>query len=223
MSKRNSPRAVPPQSRGTKAGRCAWSGDDPLMIEYHDREWGVPVHDDRKHFECLILDAFQAGLSWRTILYKRENFRKAFKNFDPVKVAKFTSRDIERLLQDEGIVRNRLKIQAAITNAKTFLDVQKEYGSFDKFIWQFTKGKTLRSNHKSIKDIPPRTVVSDAMSKELTRRGFKFVGTTICCAYMQAVGMADDHTTDCFRYKTRRNTGRLKTVSSAGYEAKKRR
>ncbi len=184
-----------------KAKRCAWPSDDAQMIEYHDQEWGEPVHDDRLLFEYMILDAFQAGLSWRTILHKRENFRKAFKNFDPKKVAKFTPKDYERLLQNEGIVRNRQKIQAAITNAQCFLAVQNEFGTFDKFIWQFTNGKTVHNRCRTIRDIPPKTELSDAMSKELIRRGFKFVGSTICYAFMQAAGMVNDHTTDCFRYR----------------------
>jgi len=175
------------------------------MIEYHDQEWGVPVHDDRLLFEYMILDAFQAGLSWRTILYKRENFRKAFKNFDAKKIAKFTRKDFDRLMNDEGIIRNRLKIQAAITNAQKFLEVQQEFGSFDKFIWQFTKGKTVHHHHKTIECIPSKMRLSDAMSKELIRRGFKFVGSTICYSFMQAAGMVNDHTVDCFRYKTQKS------------------
>jgi len=181
--------------------RCAWPGDDALMTEYHDREWGEPVHDDRLHFEFLVLDAFQAGLSWRTILYKRENFRKAFRDFDVRKVAKFTAKDFDRLMNDAGIVRNRLKIQATITNAQKFLEVLKEFGSFDEFIWQFTKGKTIHHGFKRISQIPATSKESDAMSKELLRRGFRFVGSTICYSYMQAAGMVNDHTVDCFRYQ----------------------
>ena len=183
-----------------KLSRCPWPSDDALMIEYHDMHWGEPVHDDRMLFEYMILDAFQAGLSWRTILYKRENFRKAFKNFDPKKIAKFTAKDFDRLMNDEGIVRNRAKIQAAIANAKCFLDVQKEFGSFDEFIWQFTDGETVHNTHKTIKSIPAKSKVSDAMSKALIERGFKFVGSTICYAFMQAAGMVNDHTVTCFRY-----------------------
>jgi DNA-3-methyladenine glycosylase I len=171
------------------------------MVEYHDREWGEPVHDDRLLFEYMVLDAFQAGLSWRTILYKRENFRKAFKNFEPKKIAKFTNKDYERLLNDEGIVRNRAKIQATITNAQCFLEVQQEFGSFDEFIWQFTNGKTLHNGCKAISEIPAKTELSDAMSKALLQRGFKFVGSTICYSFMQAAGIVNDHTTACFRYK----------------------
>lgn len=184
-----------------KTNRCTWPSEDALMIEYHDREWGRPVHDDRLLFEYLVLDAFQAGLSWRTILYKRENFRKAFKNFNPKKVAKFTALDVKRLMNDAGIVRNRLKIEGTIQNARMFLEAQKEFGSFDKFIWQFTKGKTIRNGHKSLSDIPAKTDVSDTMSKELKEQGFTFVGSTICYAFMQAAGMVNDHTTECFRYK----------------------
>lgn len=184
--------------------RCWWCEGDHLYIEYHDKEWGVPVHDENKLFEFLLLEGFQAGLSWLTILKKRENFRKAFKGFDPIKVARFTKRDIERLMKDEGIIRNRLKIESAKTNAKAFLEVQKEFGSFDKYIWQFTGGKTLR-NPKGVnpKTIPVTTPESDALSKDLKKRGFKFVGSTICYAHMQATGMVDDHVVGCFKYKKR--------------------
>jgi DNA-3-methyladenine glycosylase I len=171
------------------------------MIQYHDTEWGVPVHDDRKLFEFLVLDAFQAGLSWAIILRKREGFRKALHNFAPARIARYTAKDTARLLQDAGIVRNRLKISATIENARRFLDVQKEFGSFDRYIWQFVGGKTLKNKHRTIAQIPARTKGSDAMSKDLQRRGFKFVGSTICYAFMQAAGMVNDHTTDCFRYR----------------------
>lgn len=181
--------------------RCAWPGDDTLMMEYHDKEWGVPVHDDRKLFEFMVLDAFQAGLSWSTILKKRENFRKAFDNFDFNKIVKYDSKKIAKLLKDEGIIRNRLKIAATVTNAEVFRKVQKEFGTFDKYIWQFVKGKPMNGKRKSIKQIPASSKESDAMSKDLKQRGFKFVGTTICYAFMQAAGMVNDHTTDCFRYK----------------------
>ncbi len=181
--------------------RCGWPADDELMIAYHDTEWGVPVHDDRKHFEYLILDAFQAGLSWRTILHKRENFRKAFANFDYKKVSKFGDKEFERLMNDAGIVRNRLKILAAIQNARALLEVQKEFGSFDAYIWQFTKGKQLVNKFKSVSELPAKTAVSDAMSKDMLKRGFKFVGSTICYAYMQAAGMVNDHAVSCFRHK----------------------
>jgi len=180
--------------------RCAWAGNDSLYQKYHDEEWGVPVHYDRKLFEMLILEGTQAGLSWITILRKRENYRKAFNNFDAEKIAKYDSKKVKQLLQNEGIVRNRLKIAAAIQNAKCFLSVQKEFGSFDKYIWQFVNGKPTINNRKSLKEIPSMTEESDAMSKDLKKCGFKFVGSTICYAFMQAVGMVNDHTTDCFRY-----------------------
>lgn len=181
--------------------RCDWPGDNELMIRYHDEEWGVPVHDDQKHYEFMLLDAFQAGLSWQTIINKREGFQKAFAGFDYKKVAKFTGKDIARLEQDASIIRNKLKIRAAISNAQCFMEVQQEFGSFDAYIWQFTGGKTLVSKHKKMSDIPVSTTESDAMSKDLKKRGFKFVGSTICYAYMQAAGMVNDHTTTCFRYK----------------------
>jgi DNA-3-methyladenine glycosylase I len=171
------------------------------MITYHDTEWGVPVHDDRKHFEFLVLDGFQAGLSWAIVLKKRDGFRKAFRDFDPARVARFTARDVKRLLADAGIVRNRLKIEATITNAHRFLEVQREFGSFDRYIWQFVGGKPLRNKHRTMGQIPAQTKESDVMSKDLQRRGFRFVGSTICYAYMQAAGMVNDHTTDCFRYR----------------------
>jgi len=170
------------------------------MIEYHDQEWGVPVHDDLKHFEFLTLDAFQAGLSWKIVLDKREGFRRAFANFDPAVVATFTSDDAARLQTDASIVRNRLKIAATIENARQFLHIQEEFGSFDRFIWQFTQGKTLKNHWKKMTDIPSKTEQSDAMSAELKKRGFKFVGSTICYAYMQAAGMVNDHMVDCWRY-----------------------
>ncbi|MFL5728224.1 MAG: DNA-3-methyladenine glycosylase I [Cytophagaceae bacterium] len=181
--------------------RCEWTREDALMNEYHDKEWGVPVHDDKKHFEFLVLDAFQAGLSWKTILYRREGFRKAFADFDVNKVAKFTEARLGKLMHDEGIIRNRLKIWGTVKNAKAFIQIQKEFGSFDKYIWQFTEGKTVVGKRKSIKDIPATTKESDAMSKALKKRGFTFVGSTICYAYMQAAGMVNDHTVDCFRFK----------------------
>lgn len=189
--------------------RCAWGTTDPMMIEYHDTEWGVPLHDDRKLFEFLVLDGFQAGVSWAIVLRKRANFRKAFHNFDARKIAKYTAKDTKRLLTDAGIIRNRLKIAGAITNAQKFLEVQKEFGSFDKYIWQFTGGKTIRNKWKSIKEIPATSKESDAMSQDLKARGFKFVGSTICYAFMQAAGMANDHTTECFRYKQVASSGQL--------------
>ncbi len=180
--------------------RCEWVPDDLLYRDYHDREWGVPVHDDRKFFESLVLDGMQAGLSWWTILRKRENFRKAFDDFDPRKVAGYDQKKIQSLLADEGIIRNRRKIEAAIQNAKAFLAVQKEFGSFDAYIWRFVDGKPKVNTWKTYKEIPAKTQESDALSKDLIDRGFKFVGSTICYAMMQAVGMVNDHTVDCFRY-----------------------
>ncbi len=180
--------------------RCAWSGTDPLYTKYHDEEWGVPVHDDRKLFEMLILEGAQAGLSWITILKKRENYRKAFDNFDVKKISKYDEKKIKQLLANEGIVRNRLKIGATVGNAKAFLQVQKEFGSFDTYIWQFVGGKPKKNQWKSLKEIPPKTSESDTMSKDLKKRGFKFVGSTICYAFMQACGLVEDHVVDCFCY-----------------------
>ena len=181
--------------------RCAWVPlDDPLYLSYHDLEWGLPVHDDAILFEFLVLEGFQAGLSWRTILYKRENFRQAFDGFDPLKIAAYNENKIAELLSNPGIVRNRLKIRATVTNARAFLEVRAEFGSFDAYIWQFTGGKTLKNAWTSLAELPARTVESDAMSKDLLRRGFRFVGSTICYAHMQATGMVNDHTVDCFRY-----------------------
>ncbi|MEO8663908.1 MAG: DNA-3-methyladenine glycosylase I [Ignavibacteria bacterium] len=187
--------------------RCGWclpKGDAPpneLMIKYHDEEWGTPVHDDRKLFEFLILDAFQAGLSWSTIINKRGNFRKAFDNFDYKKIAKYNKEKTDKLLNDAGIIRNRLKIYASIENAKVFMNIQKEFGSFDKYIWQFTGGKTKQNELRSLKHVQATSKESDAMSKDLIKRGFKFAGSTICYAFMQAAGMVNDHIEDCFRYK----------------------
>jgi len=181
--------------------RCAWCLSSEKMINYHDKEWGMPLHDDRKLFEFIILDAFQAGLSWSTIINKRDNFRKAFGNFDAVKIAKYSQSKIDRLLNDAGIIRNRLKIYSTIDNAKAFLKLQKEFGSFDKYIWQFTEHKTIVNKNKDLKSIPATSKESDAMSKDLKKRGFRFVGSTICYAFMQAAGMVNDHTTDCHRHK----------------------
>lgn len=181
--------------------RCDWTGNDDLMNEYHDKEWGVPVHDDKKHFEFLILDAFQAGLSWKTILYRREGFRKAFADFDVEKVARFTQKKLEKLMQDTGIIRNRLKIWGSVQNAKSFIEIQKEFDSFDKYIWQFTGNKTIQNKFKTMKEMPATSKESDAMSKDMKKRGFTFVGSTICYAYMQAAGMVNDHLTTCFRHK----------------------
>jgi DNA-3-methyladenine glycosylase I len=181
--------------------RCPWPGDDELMLRYHDSEWGTPVHDDPKHYEFLVLDGAQAGLSWRTILYKRENYRAVFGGFDPRKVARFDARKVERLLQDPGIVRNRLKVEGAILSAKAFLRVQKEFGSFDAYVWSFTGGRTIMNRWESLRQVPAKTAESEAMSKDLLKRGFKFVGPTICYAYMQAAGMVNDHLTSCFRWR----------------------
>jgi len=179
--------------------RCSWPSTE-LDIAYHDREWGVPVHDDRVLFEFLILEGAQAGLSWSTILKKRENYRRAFARFDPKKVARFDAARKRLLMKDEGIVRNRLKIESTVSNAHAFLAVQKEFGSFDRYLWQFVGGKPIRNSRKG-RDIPARTAESDAMSKDLQKRGFRFVGSTICYAFMQAVGMVNDHLTSCYRYR----------------------
>ena len=179
---------------------CAWGTNNPLMIQYHDEEWGVPIHDDRKLFEFLVLDGFQAGVSWSVVLNKRKNFRKAFHNFNARRISKYTAQDVERLLADAGIIRNRLKIAAAITNAQCFLQVQKEFGSFDRYIWQFVGSKPKKNRFKSLKEIPATSKESDAMSADLKLRGFKFVGSTICYAFMQAAGMVNDHIVECFRY-----------------------
>ncbi|NUQ38468.1 MAG: DNA-3-methyladenine glycosylase I [Caldilineales bacterium] len=180
--------------------RCAWAGHDPLYVAYHDEEWGVPVHDDRILFEFLVLEGAQAGLSWSTILKKRENYRAAFHGFDPAIVAAYGDADVARLLADAGIVRNRLKIAAAITNARRFLAVQAEFGSFAAYIWQFTEGQVKQNAWKTLAELPAETAESRAMSKDLQKRGFKFVGPTICYAHMQATGMVNDHVVDCFRY-----------------------
>ncbi len=181
--------------------RCPWCLSSPLMIIYHDEEWGVPVHDDSFHFEYIVLDSFQAGLSWSTILNKRENFRNAFDEFNALKISRYSQSKIDRLLKDEGIIRNRLKILATIGNAKAFLKIQKEFESFDKYIWQFTQGKVITNNFKTQAHIPASTKISENMSKDLYSRGFKFVGPTICYAYMQAAGMVNDHLVSCHRFK----------------------
>jgi len=180
--------------------RCEWCLGSELMIVYHDEEWGVPVHDDRKLFEFMVLDAFQAGLSWATILNKRENFRRAFDGFEPARVACYTKRKIERLLTDQGIVRNRLKVESTVTNAACFLKVQEEFGSFDVFIWQFVGGVSRQNRWRSLRQLPAKTQQSDAMSRVLKQRGFRFVGSTICYAFMQAAGMVNDHVVGCFRH-----------------------
>lgn len=179
--------------------RCPWTSDDKLMIKYHDKEWGVPLHNDRKLFEFLILEGFQAGLSWKTILYKRENFRKAFDSFDYNKIAKYDKRKINSLLKDAGIIRNKLKIKGAIANAKAFIQVRKEFGTFNKYIWGFVNGKPIQNNFKSSTEIPVKTKLSDLISDDLKKRGFKFVGSTIVYAHMQATGMVNDHLKGCFR------------------------
>jgi DNA-3-methyladenine glycosylase I len=180
---------------------CSWPKGDPLLLKYHDTEWGVPMHDDKKLFEFLILEGFQAGLSWLTILRKRKNFRKAFDKFDFNKVATYSQRKINFLLRDSGIIRNKLKIESAITNARAFIEVRKEFGSFNTYIWKFTGNKPIHNRFESLKEIPARTELSDVISKDLKKRGFKFVGSTIVYAHMQATGMVNDHTTSCFRYK----------------------
>lgn len=181
--------------------RCAWAGSDPLMIAYHDEEWGVPLHDDRALFEFLILEGAQAGLSWSTILKKRQAYRTAFSHFDPKKVARYDDAKIAALLENPGIVRNRLKIRAAVRNAQAVLAVQKEFDSFDAYIWRFVNGRPLQNRQKQMESVPARTAESDAMSKDLIKRRFTFVGSTICYAFMQATGMVNDHVSGCFRYK----------------------
>ncbi len=184
--------------------RCAWAGQDPLYISYHDEEWGVPRHDDRMLFEMLTLEGAQAGLSWITILRKREAYRRAFDNFDAARIARYTDARVARLLANEGIVRNRLKIEATIDNAKAFLAVQREFGTFDRYIWQFVGGRPRHNAWATLEQVPASTAESDAMSRDLKRRGFRFVGSTICYAFMQAVGMVNDHVVSCFRYPTSR-------------------
>jgi DNA-3-methyladenine glycosylase I len=185
-----------------KKKRCAWVRvDDPMMLQYHDREWGVPVHHDRKHFEFLLLEGAQAGLSWSTILKKREGYRIAFADFDPEKIARFTPQRIEKLIQNPGIIRNRLKIESSVKNARAFLKIQEEFGSFDAYCWRFVNGKPKLNKLTSMQQIPATSPESDAFSKDLKRRGFNFVGSTIIYAHMQAVGMVNDHLTECFRYR----------------------
>lgn len=179
--------------------RCEWCGNDPLYIKYHDEEWGVPVHDDRKHFEFMILESAQAGLSWITILRKRENYRKAYDNFDPEKVARYDEKKISELLDNEGIVRNKLKIRSSVSNAKLFLEIQKEFGSFDKYFRSFPGKDRIVNHFKKLSDLPAKTEISDRISKDLKKRGFKFMGSTIVYAHMQAAGLVNDHVTGCFR------------------------
>ena len=194
--------------------RCEWANRGELEQSYHDNEWGVAIHDDRSLFEFLILEGAQAGLSWSTVLKKREGYRTAFQNFDARKISQYTEKDVSRLLVNSGIIRNKLKITATITNARAFLQLQKEFGSFDHYIWQFVNGKPIRNAWKKITDIPSSTPESNAMSKDLKKRGFKFVGTTICYALMQAVGMVNDHIVGCFRYEELKNsTGGLQSGS----------
>lgn len=188
-------------SKAARQKRCSWCGKDALYVAYHDQEWGVPLHDEQKLFEFLILEGAQAGLSWLTILKKRDAYRKAYYQFDIEKVARFNSRSIERLMNNPGIVRNRLKIEASINNARAFLEVQDEFGSFDKFIWQYVDHQAIQNQWKRLRDIPTSTRESEQMSEDLRQRGFRFVGPTICYAFMQAVGMVNDHVTGCFRHK----------------------
>jgi DNA-3-methyladenine glycosylase I len=191
--------------------RCPWPVNDPLYIEYHDKEWGAPVHDERKHFEFLVLETMQAGLSWHIILKKRENFRLAFDGFDPRCVARYDERKIQSLLNDAGIVRNQLKIRAAVNNANRFLEVQKEFGSFDAYLWGFVNGKTVQNRRRRLKDLPARTPLSDRVSLDLKKRGFRFTGTTVIYAHLQAVGVVNDHLTGCFRHRElMRPSGRRK-------------
>ncbi len=188
--------------------RCRWAGDDPLYVRYHDEEWGVPVHDDRHLFEFLILEGAQAGLSWITILRKREAYRAAFDEFDPARVARYDGRRMTQLLRNPGIVRNRLKIASAVSNARAFLAVQTEFGRFDQYLWRFVDGHPRVNRWRSHRDVPAHTAASDALSKDLMQRGFRFVGSTICYAFMQATGMVNDHTTDCFRHRAARTRKR---------------
>lgn len=181
--------------------RCQWCGNDPLYVDYHDREWGVVVHDDRLLFEFLVLEGAQAGLSWLTILKKRENYRKAFDGFDYERIARYTKNDVERLLADSGIVRNRLKIESVVKNARAVLELHNDYDSLDSFLWQYVDGSPIQNSFKSIEELPATTALSESLSKDLKKRGFNFVGSTICYAFMQAVGMVNDHTTQCFRHQ----------------------
>lgn len=192
--------------------RCQWVSDDPLYIEYHDKEWGVPVYNDKKLFEMLILEGAQAGLSWITILKKRAHYRKVFDGFDAEKIARYNQKKIDALMQDSGIIRNKLKIAATVNNAKVYLDLKEKQGSFSDYLWQFVGGEPVQNKWRSLKQVPVSTEISDAMSKELKRLGFKFIGTTICYAFMQSVGMVNDHTTDCYCHKP---VSQLATLSTA--------
>ena len=180
--------------------RCTWAGDDPLYLAYHDTEWGVPCYDDRLLFELLILEGAQAGLAWITILRKRDNYRQSFDEFDPVKIARYSQKRVDKLLQNPGIVRNRLKVESTVSNAKAYLEIQEKYGSFSDYLWRYVDGKPITNHWRDIKQVPASTPLSDQLSKDLKKAGFRFVGTTICYAYMQAVGLVNDHTTDCFRH-----------------------
>jgi DNA-3-methyladenine glycosylase I len=188
-------------SKKNVKNRCPWPGDDPIYIAYHDKEWGVPIHSDKKLFEFLLLEGFQAGLSWRTILMKRPNFRMAFDNFDYNKIAGYKRKKIESLMKDAGIIRNRLKIESAVKNAKAFIELRKEFGTFDKYIWSFVDNKPVINKFKTLKELPARTELSDTISKDLKKRGFNFVGSTIIYAHLQATGVVNDHLISCFRYK----------------------
>jgi DNA-3-methyladenine glycosylase I len=192
--------------------RCEWAHKDELEQSYHDNEWGVPIHDDRSLFEFLVLEGAQAGLSWSTILRKREGYRKAFDNFDARKISRYSPNDVSRLLANPEIIRNRLKIDATITNARAFLRVQEQFGSFDRYIWQFVNGRPIQNSWEKVTDIPSKTPESEAMSKDLQKRGFKFVGTTVCYAFMQAVGMVNDHVVSCFKYNLLKNKGKDKKL-----------
>lgn len=185
----------------SKKIRCAWTTQDSIYLDYHDKEWGVPIHDDQKLFEFLILEGAQAGLSWLTILKRRDNYRTCFDNFDPNKIARYSSNKIEKLLQNPAIIRNRLKVEATVINAKAYLNLLSEWDSFADYIWHFVENKPIKNHWKTLKQVPAKTNISDIMSKDLKKRGFKFVGSTICYAFMQAVGMVNDHTVDCFRYR----------------------
>jgi DNA-3-methyladenine glycosylase I len=200
--------ALPPPAHRRRAQRCAWAGTEEFYVRYHDTEWGVPLHDDRMLFEFLVLEGAQAGLSWSTILKKRAAYRRAFEKFDPAKVARYGAPEVKRLLGDAGIVRNRLKIEAAIANARAFLEVQREHGSFDAFIWSFVGGRPIHNRCRTLDDIPAHTELSDRISRSLKQRGFKFVGSTIVYAHMQATGMVNDHLIGCFRYREVQRLGR---------------
>ena len=210
------PKPTPAQKTAPPLVRCGWARN-ALAVQYHDREWGGAVHDDRTLFEFLILEGAQAGLSWDTILKKRANYRAAFDNFEPARVARYTPRKLERLLADPGIVRNRLKVESAVKNARAFLNVQKEAGSFDAYIWRFVGGRTRHNSWRSLEQVPARTAESDAMSKDLKRRDFSFVGSTICYAFMQATGMVNDHLTHCFRYEQLAQKSTAARAEAAGY------